>query len=129
MMEEETLSKMYERQARLGRAARAGTAALGLKPVTAHPSEAMTGVFLPEELDGAKFVKTLRDSFGVTFAGGQDQWKGKIVRIAQLGYIGDFDIVIAMSAIEMALDKFGCSVNLGAGVGAAEAVLREGFEV
>lgn len=129
MMEEETLPKMYERQARLARAARAGTAALGLKPVTDSPSEAMTGVFLPEEIDGAKFVKVLRDNFGVTFAGGQDQWKGKIVRIAQLGYIGDFDIVVAMSAIEMALDKFGCSVNLGAGVGAAEAVLREGFEV
>ena len=129
MMEEESLPKLYARQARTSKAARAGCAALNLKPVTQSPSEAMTGVFLPSEIDGGKFVKTLRDNFGVTFAGGQDQWKGKVIRIAQLGYIGDFDIIIAMSAIEMALDKFGVSVKLGAGVGAAQAVLRDGFEV
>lgn len=129
MIDEETLPKLYERQARLAEAVRAGTAALHLKPVTSSPSEAMTGVFLPDDLDGGRFVKVLRDNFGVTFAGGQDQWKGKIVRIAQLGYIGDFDIVVAMSALEMALDKFGVPVKFGSGVGAAEAVLRKGFEV
>ena len=129
MMEEESLPKLYARQARTAKAARAGCAALNLKPVTQSPSEAMTGVFLPTDIDGAKFVKVLRDNFGITFAGGQDQWKGKIIRIAQLGYIGDFDIIIAMSAIEMALDKFGVPVKLGSGVGAAEAVLRDGFEV
>ena len=129
MMEEESLPKLYERQARTSKAARAGCAALGLKPVTDSPSEAMTGVFLPSDIDGAKFVKVLRDNFGVTFAGGQDQWKGKIIRIAQLGYIGDFDIIIALSAIEMALDKFSVPVKLGSGVGAAQAVLRDGFEV
>ena len=42
---------------------------------------------------------------GVTLAGGQDQWKGKIVRIAHLGYIDSFDIIIAISALEMALKK------------------------
>jgi aspartate aminotransferase-like enzyme len=129
MMEEETLPKMFERYARLAKAVRAGTAALGLKPVTGSPGEAMTGVFLPEKLDGARFVKTLRDSFGVTFAGGQDKWQGKMVRIAQLGYIGDFDMVIALSALEMALGKFGVPVKYGSGVGAAEEFLLEGFKV
>jgi aspartate aminotransferase-like enzyme len=127
MMEEESLPKLYARQARTAKAARAGCAALNLKPVTLSPSEAMTGVFLPNEIDGAKFVKVLRDNFGITFAGGQDHWKGKIIRIAQLGYVGDFDIVIAMSAIEMALDKFGVPVKFGSGVGAAQAVLNAGL--
>lgn len=129
MVDEETLEKLYERHNRLARAMRAGTAALGLKPVTASPSEAMTGVFLPDGVDGNKFVKTLRDNFGVTFAGGQDDWKGKIIRIAHIGYFGEFDMVIALSAIEMALNKFGSPVKLGAGVAAAEEILMEGFEV
>jgi len=43
---------------------------------------------------------------GVTLAGGQDQWKVKIVRIAHLGgYVDSFDIIIAVSALEMALKK------------------------
>ncbi len=39
----------------------------------------------------------------VVFAGGQDQLKGKIVRIAHLGYIGAFDTITAVAALEMAL--------------------------
>ncbi len=129
MLEEETMPKVYGRHANLAKAMRAGADALGLKNVTDSPSEAMTGVFLPETIDGGKFVKTLRDGFGVTFAGGQDNWKGKIVRIAHLGYFGEFDMIIALSAIEMALSRFGAKVELGAGVAAAEEILKDGFEI
>ncbi len=129
MMEEETYPKIFARHELLAKGVRAGTDALGLKMVTKSPTEAMTGVYLPEAVNGKKFVKALRDNFGVTFAGGQDQWEGKIIRIAHLGYFGEFDMVIALSSIEMALHKFGHKVNFGAGVGAAEAVLHEGFEV
>lgn len=129
MMEEETYPKVFERHATLGKAVRAGAAALGLKPVTAQYSEAMTGVFLPDGVDGKKFIKVLRDNFGVTFAGGQDDWTGKIIRIAHLGYFGEFDMVIAMSSIEMALDKFKAPVKFGAGVAAAQEVLAGRFEV
>jgi aspartate aminotransferase-like enzyme len=129
MMEEETYPKVFERHAALGRAVRAGTAALGLAPVTKQYSEAMTGVFLPESVNGKKFVKALRDDFGVTFAGGQDAWEGRIVRVAHLGYFGEFDMIIAMSALEMALEKFGVKVRFGAGVAAAQEVLRDRFEV
>ena len=53
-----------------------------------NPSPAATGVYVPEGVDGGKLVAYLRDRMRVTFAGGQDQLKGKIVRIAHLGYIG-----------------------------------------
>jgi len=43
------------------------------------------GVFVPNGVDGGKLVKSLRDDFGITLADGQDQWKGKVVRIANLG--------------------------------------------
>ncbi len=129
MMEEETYPKIFARHELLAKGVRAGTDALGLKMVTKSPTEAMTGVYLPEAVNGKKFVKALRDNFGVTFAGGQDQWEGKIIRIAHLGYFGEFDMVIALSSIEMALHKFGHKVDFGSGVGAAEAVLHDGFEV
>jgi aspartate aminotransferase-like enzyme len=129
MIDEIGLDNWYKRTALIAEAARAGTAALGLKPVTDSPSEAMTGVFLPDGIDGGKLVKTLRDKVGITFAGGQDEWKGKIVRIAQLGYIGEFDIIIALSSLEMALSKFGADIELGKGVAAAEAILIDSFEV
>jgi aspartate aminotransferase-like enzyme len=64
---------------------------------------------------------------GVTLAGGQDQWKGKIVRIAHLGYIDSFDIIIAISALKMALKKMGHDVALGKWVTAAQEILLDGY--
>ena len=52
-----------------------------------NPTDSATGVFVPGGVDGGKLVKSLRDDFGVTLAGEQDQWKGKVVRIAHLGYV------------------------------------------
>ena len=64
---------------------------------------------------------------GVTLAGRQDQWKGEIARIAQLGYIDSFDIIIAISALEMELKKMGHDVILGKGVADAQEILLEGY--
>ena len=66
-------------------------------------STAATAAFLPANVDGAGIVRYLRDTMHVTFAGGQDQLKGKIVRIAHLGYAGAFDVVTALAALELAL--------------------------
>ena len=82
---------------------------------------------MPESIDGGKIVKSLRDDFGVTLAGGQDQWKGKIIRIAHLGYVDTFDTVVAIAALEMALKKFGHPVTLGKGVAAAQEILMEAY--
>jgi len=123
----EGLDAVYARHDRLARATRAGARALGLELVAPEsPSPAVTGIHLPAGVPG-KVVGYLRDKIGVTFAGGQDQLKGKIVRIAHLGYIGSFDVVTAFAALEMAFAAFGHKVAFGAGVGAAQAVLMEGM--
>jgi aspartate aminotransferase-like enzyme len=67
----------------------------------------------------------MRDRFGVTIAGGQEQLKGKIARIAHCGYFGAFDIVVTISAFEMTLQELGHDVELGAGVAAAQRVFLE----
>lgn len=127
-IKEEGLENVHKRHNRLARATRAAAKALGLKMIAPDaPADSATGVFLPEGIDGGKIVKSLRDDFGVTLAGGQDQWKGKIIRIAHLGYVDTFDTIIAISAIEMALKKFGHPVELGKGVAAAQEILLEAY--
>ena len=82
----------------------------------------VTAVDLPGDIDGGKVPKILRDRFGITANGGQDDLKGKILRIAHCGYFGAFDILTCLSGLEMTLDVLGHDVQLGAGVGAAQRV-------
>lgn len=124
MLEEEGIEKVFERHSLNAEATRQAAQALGLKLLAPEsPSNAATGCFLPEGMDGKAFVKYLRDKCGVSLAGGQDQLTGKILRISHLGYHDAFDTITAIAAIEMGLMKFGAKVTLGVGVAAAEKVL------
>ena len=128
MMRAEGWANVHARHERLARATRAGVTALGLRLLAPEsPSPAATAVFMPEGVDGSALFRYLRDRVGVTFAGGQDQLKGKIIRLSHLGYVGAFDVVTGLAALEMGLRHFGASVELGRGVGAAEAILAEGL--
>lgn len=129
IIQEEGLDQVYKRHDRLARATRAAAGALGLELLAPEdPSPAVTGVYVPENIDGIKLFDYLLHHMGVAFAGGQDHLVGKILRVAHLGYIGSFDVLIAISALEMALKKFGYNMNLGQGVGAAQEVLMEALD-
>ena len=128
MMRAEGWANVWARHDRLARATRAGAQALGLTLLAPDaPSPAATAVNLPAGVDGSALFRYLRDKMQVTFAGGQDQLKGKIIRLAHLGYVGAFDVVVGIAALELALKHFGAKVELGRGVGAAEAVLADGL--
>ncbi len=128
-IKEEELENVHRRHERLTRATHAAVKAMRLKQVAPDsPANSATGVFVPEGIDDGKLVKFIRDDMGATLAGGQDHWKGKIVRIAHTWVIIDsFDIVIAVSALEMALKKMGHDVALGKGVAVAQNILLEGY--
>lgn len=129
LIKEEGLYNVFARHDRLARATKAAVTALGMKLLAPDaPSNAATGAFVPEGVDGGKLVKYLRDEMGVTLAGGQDHLKGKILRFAHLGYIDTFDIIIAISALEIALSKLGHKVTFGKGVAAAQEILAEGYK-
>jgi aspartate aminotransferase-like enzyme len=128
MMRAEGWANVFARHDRLARATRAGAQALGLSLLALEsPSPAATAINLPPSVDGSALFRYLRDKMQVTFAGGQDQLKGKIIRLAHLGYVGAFDIVVSIAALELALAHFGAAVELGRGVGAAEEILGEGL--
>jgi serine---pyruvate transaminase len=124
LIEEEGFENTLARHALLARATRAGAAALGLE-LFGDPDDratVVTAIEVPEEVDGDKLVKLLRDRYGITANGGQNQLKGRIVRIAHTGYFGAFDILTSLSGLEMALVELGHPVDQGAGVGAAQRV-------
>ncbi|MEI7559312.1 MAG: alanine--glyoxylate aminotransferase family protein [Actinomycetes bacterium] len=127
MIEEEGIENVFARHALLAKATRAGVAALGLE-LYGDPDEksnVVTALELPADIDGGLVPKTLRDRFGITANGGQDELKGKILRIAHCGYFGAFDIITSISGLEMTLDSLGHKTELGAGVGAAQRVFLD----
>ena len=127
MIKEEGLENCFARHAKLAKATRAAAEALGctLFAPTA-PSPTVTAINGPGGLDTGRLVKQLRDKYGVSITGGQDAVKGKIFRVAHLGYFGPFDILTSVTAIEMALSDLGVKITRGAGAAAAEAVLEAG---
>jgi len=128
MIREEGLENTIARHSMLAEATRKGVEALGLKlfaPAEGRGS-AVTPVWVPEGVDGKAIVKVLKDTYGVTIAGGQDDYTGRIIRIGHLGYFGPFDIITTLAALEMTLAKLGYDFTPGAGVSAAEAVFMEG---
>ncbi|MFA5383842.1 MAG: alanine--glyoxylate aminotransferase family protein [Eubacteriales bacterium] len=124
MMLEEGMKNVYERHLLLARAARAAIKALGLKLLAEDrcASPTVTAAYAPEGYDGDSLRKVLRKQYGIVFAGGQGNLKGKIFRIAHMGYADKMDIIIAIGGLEMALAQIGYHVEPGAGLRAAEKV-------
>ncbi|MGB9847085.1 MAG: alanine--glyoxylate aminotransferase family protein, partial [Desulfotomaculales bacterium] len=85
-------------------------------------SPTVTAVFAPEGIGADEIRKILRTEYGVIFAGGQGALKGKIFRIAHMGFAGMADVIVAAGALEMALARMGLKIELGAGVRKAQEV-------
>ena len=126
MIKEDGLEKAFKRHARLADATRAAAKALGLELYAPDsPSNAVTAIKAPAGIDGQKIVKILRDKHNITIAGGQSEAKGKIFRIAHMGYLDAYDIIMVVSALEMTLKELGVSVEMGKGVKAAAEILEK----
>ena len=124
LMREETIEGIIDRHSRLAEATRKGCEALGMQ-LFAPPEgrgSAVTPVWVPEGVDGKKIVSIMKNKYGVTIAGGQDDYVGRIFRVGHLGYFGDFDIITTLAALEMTLAELGYDFERGAGIKAAEAV-------
>ena len=121
------IETLWARSKLLSRATLAGVAALGLKPVAKRPAAGVSAVYLPEEIDGKRFLARLEERFGIKLGGGQGPLKGKIFRIAQMGLVDEVDILGCLAAIELVLAEMGKSVVLGSAVAAAGKVLAAGL--
>ena len=126
MLEAEGFANVFKRHERLARATRAGVEALGLELFSkATPSPAITAVVAPRGIDGEAVVRGFAKSHNITIAGGQGEMKGMIFRLGHMGYVGEFDVIVALSALEQVLTELGQPIDLGASICAAQKVLAE----
>jgi aspartate aminotransferase-like enzyme len=122
------LEGILEHHRILGEATRAGIKALGLELLAKNPGNILTAAKVPAGIDGVQLVKTMQGKYKAYIAGAQDPNKGKFFRIAHLGYMGGFDIITSLSALELTLADLGYSFEKGCSIGAAESVLRENWK-
>ncbi len=124
MIREEGIENVWKRHARLAHAMREGMKALGLELFAGDASSnVLTAVKSPAGIDISSAIKKLRDETGVTITGGQAELKGKIFRVGHMGYVNDFDIILAISAVEKCLYEGGYKIELGKGVARVQEVL------
>jgi aspartate aminotransferase-like enzyme len=128
IIREQGLEKIFEHHRILGEATRAGVKAIGLELLSKRPGNILTAVKVPAGIDGVKLVKTMQGKYMAYIAGGQDPYKGKIFRIAHLGYMGGFDVITALTALEMTLTELGYKFEKGQAIKAAEEILMESWE-
>lgn len=122
-LREEGIESVWARHATLAEAVRAAAKALGLKLLASAPANSVTAIFMPDGIDAEEVRAKLRKEFGIVVAGGQEQLKGRVIRIGHIGYIDGLDTLGAIAALEMVLTRLGADVPLGAGVTAAQKVL------
>jgi len=85
---------------------RAAVAALGMELFAPTcPASATTAVIPPNGVDSSVIVKELKSRFGAVIANGQGEMKGKIFRIAHLGFFDYLDTIAIIGALEQVIAK------------------------
>jgi aspartate aminotransferase-like enzyme len=126
MLAVEGIANVFKRHDRLARATRAGVEALGLELFCkATPSPALTAAVAPKGVDSEKIVAAYSQTHNITIAGGQGEMKGKVFRLGHMGYAAEFDVIVALAALEQVLADLGQPVDFGASVRAAQKIFAE----
>ncbi len=66
---------------------------MGLDLFPERPSNSLTALKVPSQLDSQVVRETLEKKYHTTIMGGQDQLKGKILRIGHMGYIDSSQMI------------------------------------
>jgi aspartate aminotransferase-like enzyme len=124
MLNEVGIETIWQRTATLAKATREAAKAIGLKVFSKQPSDSVTGLLFPEGVDDG-FRKKLQGKYGVSVAGGQNELKGKLMRISHMGYVDPLETLGVIAAIEYSLADCGADIEIGKGVAAASQVLKD----
>ena len=100
MIREEGLENIHTRHRRLAHATRAGAERIGFKVFSSSPSHSVTALLPPDGVEAGAVVKRLRERHGIVVAGGQDQLKGKILRVGHMGEYDLADVHLVLGALE-----------------------------
>lgn len=106
MIEIEGLEKHFARIRRRAELLRIFAPRLGLALYAKNPSDSVTALSVPSSLDGQKIRLHLEQTYNITIMGGQDQAKGKIIRIGHMGYIQDQEMLRLIECLGLTLHFF-----------------------
>jgi (S)-ureidoglycine-glyoxylate aminotransferase len=126
---EEGLQARFKRHALAGQAVSEGIAAMGLQLFgdPAHKMTNVTGIWIPDGVDGEAVRAAMREDFGIEIGSSFGPLKGRIWRIGAMGYNATQPNVLStLAALEAVLRGAGVKVKSGAAVDAALAVYRAG---
>lgn len=110
LIKEEGIDNIIARHKKMKEAVCEGVKALNLEFFIKEEKDrgnTVTTVVVPEGIDGGKIAKLMASKYGITIAGGQGDYKGKIFRIGHLGDLDVLDVVTTFSALEMVLSELG----------------------
>jgi aspartate aminotransferase-like enzyme len=106
LLRAEGLDAVWKRHFALADYARARLQdALGLPFFAKNPANILTGMMLPEGVDGNKLLADILKEEGISIAGGQLHLKGKIFRLAHMAYISKADVDAGVDALARRLAK------------------------
>jgi len=124
---QEGLEKAYARHAAASRAVVAGVQGMNLKLYgdLAHKMPNVTGVVVPDGVNGDKLRAALLNDFGIEIGTSFGPLHGKVWRIGAMGYNARPDCVLhTLAALEVVLAAEGHRFTRGAGVDAAYAAYK-----
>ena len=78
---------------------------MGLEIFPKNPSNALTVIKMPKDIDGTEIVEHVKKRYNLLFSNGQAEMRGKIVRIGHMGYVKKSDIVKALNAFKAGYKK------------------------
>jgi len=78
---------------------------LGLSLLPEHPSNALTVIKMPTGMESTGIIQAIRDRFGILFANGQAELRGKILRIGHMGNYTIPKIDRALDALETVIKQ------------------------
>lgn len=120
------MANLVENAQLLARATRVAAQELGLELFApGSPSSSVTAIKAPAGMDSGEIVKGFRNQFGSIIANGQGTMKGKIFRIAHLGYFDFPDLFAMVAELELILHSKGIPVEFGKGVAAVQRVYAQ----
>ena len=131
VLQEEGLENVFARHHHLAGGARAAVEAWGLKLCAKEPkwhSDTVTAIMVPAGFNGADVIDVAYKRYNLALGAGLSQVAGKLFRIGHLGDLNELMLLGAIAGAEMAMRDVGIEVELGSGVGAAQAHFRGGMQ-
>lgn len=107
LMRNEGKEVIFQRHRRLTKQLRGGVSSIGLELfVNDHDaSYTVTSIKVPTSIDASDWLKLLREKYDVIMAGGMGKTKGKIIRVAHMGYVESKDIKDVLYALRNSLKE------------------------